>query len=70
MKYREEIMNDLYKQIGIKINNKKTQNNNNEALIYVLKVKTDSDIYKIGKTKNLKIDWNNTKLEIFKMTMN
>lgn len=48
LSYRNEIISDLHKQIGIKVKNK------NYALIYILKVSPDSDIFKFGKTKNIK----------------
>jgi len=53
--YRKEIINDIHKQIGIKTMNQKImKDNKKKSLIYVLKVDTKSDIYKIGKTKDLK----------------
>jgi hypothetical protein len=54
--YKDNIAQNLYDQLEIKINNKKIINDNNKkALIYILKVddKTNEG-FKIGKTEDLK----------------
>ena len=53
--YRNEIIDDLQKQIGIKTKNKKIiEQNDKYSLIYILRVDPNSDIFKIGKTKEIK----------------
>lgn len=53
IKYKDNIVSELNRQIGIKNKNKTIiKKNNNKWLIYILKV--SDDIYKLGKTKNLK----------------
>ena len=48
-KYRDEIIQNLHDQIGIKNNNKQIINENkNNPIIYVLKVDKNADIYKIA----------------------
>jgi phage anti-repressor protein len=52
IKYKDEIINDLNRQLGIKTSNKDIIEKNKETgLIYILKV---GDDFKIGKTKDLK----------------
>lgn len=51
--YKDNIVNDLNNQLGINNSNKKIiENNNNEGLIYILKV--NDEIKKIGKTTDIK----------------
>jgi phage anti-repressor protein len=53
IKYKDDIVENLNRQIGIKNNNKKIINaNKNVGLIYILKV--DEETYKIGKTIDIK----------------
>jgi hypothetical protein len=54
--YKDNIAQNLYDQLEIKVNNKKIINeNNNKALIYILKVADKStEGFKIGKTDDLK----------------
>lgn len=51
--YKDNIVNDLNNQLGIKTQNKKIiEKNNNIGLIYILKV--DEDIYKLGNSGDIK----------------
>jgi hypothetical protein len=51
--YKDNIVNDLHAQLGIKISNKKIiKENNNEGLLYILKV--EDETYKIGNSQDLK----------------
>ena len=51
--YKDNIVNDINKQLGIQINNDKIiQENNEEGLLYILKV--DEDSHKIGDSTDLK----------------
>lgn len=53
IKYKDNIVNDLNNQLGIKISNKDIiDKNHKEGLIYVLKV--DDEIKKIGNTTDIK----------------
>jgi phage anti-repressor protein len=53
IKYKEEIVDSLNKQLGIKENNKKViEKNKQSGLIYVLKV--DDETFKIGRTGEIK----------------
>jgi len=62
-KYREEIIQSLHDKIGIKYSNKKIINEHKkEHIIYVLKVDKTSDIYKIGKTYDIKQRFANYKV--------
>ena len=55
IKYKDNIADNLYQQLGVKINNNNIINNNSKALIYILKVDdTINDTFKIGKTTDLK----------------
>jgi phage anti-repressor protein len=55
IKYKDNIADNLYQQLGVKINNNNIINNNSKALIYILKVdNTINDTFKIGKTIDLK----------------
>ena len=51
--YKDNIVNDLYNQLGVKQTNKTIiDNNDNEGLVYILKV--DDEHNKIGTTRTLK----------------
>jgi phage anti-repressor protein len=51
--YKDNIVNDLNKQLGVQVNNNKIiEENNKEGLIYILKV--EDETYKIGTTAELK----------------
>jgi phage anti-repressor protein len=51
--YKDNIVNDLNNQLGIKNqNNKIIENNDKIGLIYILKV--DEDVYKLGNSKDIK----------------
>ena len=51
--YKDNIVNDLNNQLGIKTTNKEIIDKNNKTgLIYVLKV--DDEVYKIGNSKDIK----------------
>lgn len=53
IKYKDEIVDSLNRQLGIKAANKETvEHNKQHGLIYILKV--DDEVYKIGKTTELK----------------
>jgi hypothetical protein len=53
IKYKEEIVDSLNQQLGIKENNKKViEKNKQSGLIYVLKV--DDETFKIGRTGEIK----------------
>jgi len=54
--YKDNIAQNLYDQLEIKMNNKKIINGNNKkALIYILKVEDETNEgFKIGKTEDLK----------------
>ena len=53
IKYKDNIVNDLNNQIGIKTSNKDIiESNNKEGLIYVLKV--SDEVKKIGNTTDIK----------------
>jgi phage anti-repressor protein len=55
LRYKNEIISDFNKQLGIKNNNiMKTDEYDKSSIIYVLKVEPNSDIYKIGRTKDIK----------------
>jgi hypothetical protein len=51
--YKDNIVNDLNNQLGIKIKNKEIiENNNKTGLIYILK--SDDEVYKLGNSKDIK----------------
>jgi phage anti-repressor protein/predicted GIY-YIG superfamily endonuclease len=53
IKYKDNIVESLERQLGVQTINKKIiENNKSHGIIYVLRV--DDEIYKIGKTKELK----------------
>jgi phage anti-repressor protein len=53
IKYKDDIDENINRQLGIKIKNKEIiEQNKQHALIYILKV--DDEVYKIGKTTELK----------------
>ena len=55
IKYKDNIADNLFKQLELNKNNKKIINNCDKALIYILKVDDNSnEAFKIGKTKDLK----------------
>ena len=56
IKYKDNIAENLYQQLGINANNKKIiEKNNKKALIYILKVDNDTNEgFKIGRSEDLK----------------
>lgn len=53
IKYKDDIDENINRQLGVKIKNKEIiEQNKQHALIYILKV--DDEVYKIGKTTELK----------------
>jgi len=51
--YKDNIVNDLYNQLGVQQQNKEiTEKNNNEGLLYILKI--EDDFHKLGTTATLK----------------
>ena len=62
-KYRDEIIQNLHDQVGIKNNNKQIINENkNNPIIYVIKVDKNDNIYKIGRSSDIKQRFANYKV--------